>query len=302
MTSSTSTAIDERVAFRRDAKQHLAQGRIDLALALCDSSAERARRLDDQDFLDQTTVTRANLLVQSGDGDRVVPELRRLLLRTTDLANRFYAAYAISYHYDLAGNSDKSRFYARQALRFAEQWGNREAMSGAHNVLANLLVLDSFFDEAETEYDEALQLLDPVDSPERAILLSNIGYCRIVLGRLRQGYSDLTVSLRMLRRLDAGGWSHLPMMGLSFACLELGKPERACKYAEEALEISETTKNPDNVKKCLYLLGEAEKYCGRTTAAYESFSRLQRSFYPENPMIVDFLMAADVRRMINLMA
>ena len=302
MTSLPTTAADERVAFRREAKQLVEQGRIDLALELCDSTAGRARQHDDQDFLDQTTVTRANLLVQSGEGERVVPELRRLLLRTTDLANRFYAAYAISYFYDLASNTDKSRFYARQALRFAGEWGNRDAMSGAHNVLANLLVLDSFFEEAEVEYDQALKLQDPVDSPERGVLLSNIGYCRIVLGRLRQGYSDLTVSLRMLRRLGAEGCIQAPMIGLSYACLELGKPQRACRYAERALNLSEQSKNPDNIKKCLYLLGEAEKYCGRTTAAYESFSKLQRRFFPENPMVVDFLMAADVRRMINLMA
>lgn len=302
MNSLPTTATDERLAFRQDVKSLVTQGRIERALEFCDGKAEQAEVAGDQDLFDQARVIRAHLLVQSGEGERVVSELRRLLLRTTDPANRFYSAYAISCHYDLSSNVVKATFYAKQALGIAEQWGDRVSISAAHNHRANLMVLDSLFEEAESEYSKALDYQDPADSAERAVLLSNIGYCRVVLGRIRRGYSDLTISLRMMRRLDSRGYLNLPMMGLSFACLEIGKPERARKYAQQALELSEQSANPDNIKKCLYLLGEAEKYCGRTTAAYECFSVLQRRFYPENLMVVDFLMAADVRRMINLMA
>lgn len=302
MTSIPRTAEDERLAFRQMVKDLVAKGQIDQALDFCTSKAEQAESEGDQGFFDQARALRAQLFVQGGRGDEVVPELRRLLLRTTDLPSRFYAAYAISCHYDMASNASKGHFYAKQALSVAQQWADRTSIAAAHNQLANLLALDSFFDAAEAEYQKALDLQDPVDSTDRAMLLANIGYCHVVSGRLRQGYSDLAASLRMLRRLGSEAWLHVPMMGLSYACLEVGKPARARTYAERALELSEQMDNPDSVKKCLYLLGEAQKYCGRTTAAYESFSALQRRFYPENPMVVDFLMAADVRRMINLMA
>ena len=302
MTSLPTTAADERVAFRQNVTTLVTQGRFDQALDLCDAKAAEARARSDQDLLDQASVIHTYLHIQCGRGGESVPELRRILLRTTDLVSKFYCAYAISFHHKLEGDPDKAQFYGKQALTFAQQWGDRSSIAGAHNNLANLLVIASFFDEATTEYAEAIELQDPVDSPSRAVLLANIGYCRVVLGRLRRGYSDLITSLRMMRRLDCRVYQPLPMMGLSFASLEIGKPERARQYAEKALELSEQHENPDSIKKCLYLLGEAEKYCGRATAAYESFSMLQRRFYPENPMVVDLLMAADVRRMINLMA
>ncbi|MEM7350439.1 MAG: hypothetical protein AAF657_06510, partial [Acidobacteriota bacterium] len=56
------------------------------------------------------------------------------------------------------------------------------------------------------------------------------------------------------------------------------------------------------VKNALYLLGESEKLSGNEFQAHRHFTRLQREFYPDDPVIPDFLMATDVRKLINLMA
>ena len=40
----------------------------------------------------------------------------------------------------------------------------------------------------------------------------------------------------------------------------------------------------------------------RDLAAYERFHELQRRFYPQQPMVVDVLMQADVRQLVHLMA
>lgn len=292
----------ERQAFRQQIQARVAQGQWDEALRFCDDTLKRAGSLGDPDFVDQVITSRANLLINRGEGAQVVAELRRLLMRSADPANRFSASYAISYHYDLCAQPDKGLFYAKQSLRSAEEWGDLEAQSRAHNLLGNLYALDSLFAEAVAEYQRALEFQAPGDSVDRSIQLSNLGYCRVVTGIMSHGYRDLTSSLRMMRRLGSRTWLHLPLMGLSFACLEVGRPARARRYATDALESSERVENPDSIKNSLFLLGESEKQCGNSSSAYERFVALQRRFYPDNPMVVDILMATDVRRMINLMA
>ena len=52
----------------------------------------------------------------------------------------------------------------------------------------------------------------------------------------------------------------------------------------------------------LACLGEAEKLCGDELAAHRHFCRLQRDFFPDDPIIPDLLMTTDIRPLLNLMA
>lgn len=301
MTTITSSET-ERQAFRQRLQELLASGRLDEAISHCDEVELQAETAGDQDLADKAYCNRAGILIARGDGGSVVAKLRLLLLRSSDLQNRFSASYHISCIYDQQEDHQKSLFYAQQALRYATELGEDEALSCANNRLANLLVLDSYFTEAISSYRAAFALLPAHDSVERALLLSNVGYCRVVTGELNEGYKDLTSSLRMLRRLQADHWQHVPYLSLSYACLEVERYPRAKKHAARALELAEASNHRESVKKALYLLGEAEKLSGDSVRAFECFSELQRKFYPENPHVLDVLMVADVRNMINLMA
>lgn len=288
---------------RQKIREAVAAGRLDAALELSDRALRLARADDDPTEVDRLCLTRGAIQVARGDGADAVPEMRRILMRSTDRGNRFNAAYAISQHHERIGDIDRSRFYANTALSYAEAWDDGAAVAKAHNQIANLELLGSYFDDAAESYEKALDLLPEQESAECAILLSNLGYCYTVLGRYDRGFQVLGRSADMLSRLGASRWQHLPLLGLAYAYLEIGRYRRAEEHARRALELAEAARYQDNqVKNALYLLGEASKLAGDEDRAFEHFDHLQRRFYPDQPLIVDVLLSTDIRKLINLMA
>lgn len=297
--------MSEQYADLRDQiAQEATQGRLDQALELSSQAIELAKKIGDPVLVDTATCNRAGLLVARGDGQMAQKELRHILLRSPEPSVRFLAAYALCAYHDQMEEVDKCRFYCESALRYAELDDNVGSQVKAHNRLANINLLESYFEEALDGYQRALDLQGITDSVETAKILSNIGYCRTVLGDPHAAFGSLSQSLRMIRRLDAEFWLHLPMLGLSYTYLDLGRFERATSYARRALMNAESG-GPylhNHVKNALYLLGEAEKLNGRNQAAYDCFHHLQQRFYPDQHMVVDVLMATDIRKLINLMA
>lgn len=286
---------------RQKIRENVDRGELESALVLCDEAVERARERGDREILDQMLCNRGGILIALGQGQRAVGELRRILLGSASPANRFQAAYDISQHHERKGETERSLFYARLALDHARKSGVAEFEAGAHNRLANLQMLDSAFDDACSSYRRALGLRT-VPCLERALALSNLGYCQAVQGRLGDGFGKLFASLRMMRRLDARRWTRFPHLGLSYAYLEIERPERALRHASAALALSETAAASEQIKSSLYLLGESQKLCGDEEAAYQAFERLQDEFYPEEHFIIDLLMSTDIRKLINVMA
>jgi len=69
-----------------------------------------------------------------------------------------------------------------------------------------------------------------------------------------------------------------------------------------ALRMAEATGQVDAVKNALYLLGEAANLSGDGSLAREHFTRLQQEFFPDATYLPGFLLAVDVRKLINLHA
>lgn len=291
-------------ALKQEMFAHVTRGELDRALELSREAVDTAAELQDQVLMDNAFCNRAALLLARGQGEDEIPELRRILMRTPSSAVRFLASYSLCQYHDLQEEMDKCRFYSETALRYAKLDGNPAFQAKAYNRLANIDLLESYFDNALEGYGQALALSGDEDCLESAKILSNIGYCQAVLGGLDDAFRSLTRSVRMMRRADAGPWLHLPLLGLSYTYLELGRYERAARHARRALMSAESggPYQRTHVKNALYLLGEAEKLCGRDATAFECFHHLQIRFYPDQPMVVDVLMATDIRKLINLMA
>ena len=68
------------------------------------------------------------------------------------------------------------------------------------------------------------------------------------------------------------------------------------------MRLAEKTNYSDGVKNSLYLLGEVASLRGDADAAHESFTRLQAEFYPGQTYLPSFLLAVDVRKLVNLHA
>lgn len=292
------------LSLREQIKSHVHQGRLDDALGLCEQAVSWAQKRGDRQAADLASCNRASVLVALGRGDEVLRELQGILLRSQDPANRFTAAYDIAQIFDLKQNFSKSLFYARLALENALKTANQECIAHAHNRVANVLVAESYFEEALSHYLDALTANPANALMDRIMLLANAGYCQVVLGQYRHGFDCLFRGLRAMRRIAAtepGRLSRLHL-SLSFGYLELGKYLSARAHAAKALACAENGADSELVKKSLYLLGEAIKLTGDDWQAYRCFARLRDEFFPDNRGLADMLMATETHKLINLMA
>lgn len=295
-----------RGGIRDRIREKVRLGRMEEAIALSEEALAAARASGDDRDADFALCNHAGLLVSQDRAGEVIPELRRVLMRNADPAIRFLAAYAVSRHHFENRETERGIFYARQAVDQALLEENPEHAASAYNNLANLLVVDSQFAEAAETYRKSLEILDAEDRDDdltRALMRANLGYCLTILGEVDQAFRVLASSLQAMRRLDCGPWCRFAHLSLSYAFLEAGRYGPARRHARRALALAEQADGArDEVKNALYLLGEAEKLCGDEDAAYDCFYRLQESFYPDEPFVVDVLLATDIRNLINLMA
>jgi tetratricopeptide (TPR) repeat protein len=260
-----------------------------------------ARQHGDERRIDSVVCVLAAVAINLGCGDAELPNLREILLRSSDPGNCRLAAYYISVHYQFAHNFKKSLFYARIACERAGQLERADLIAFSRNQLGNALLGESFVDQACHEYETALGLMTE-SGVWKARILNNLGYCRVLQKRYSDGYRYLYESLRLLRRFSAERFQMLPRLDLCFAHLETGKYRLAQRQGMAAMELAEKMGDSDSIKNALYLLGETANLMGETEMASDYFTRLQRDYFPESPYLPGFLLAVDVRNLVNLHA
>jgi tetratricopeptide (TPR) repeat protein len=277
-------------------------GRLEEALSIFDAMLAWARRHEAPELIDLALCNRAAVAVVLGRGEAELPLLRKILVRGEDPATCRLAAYNIARHYELTRNHKKAFFYARIARERAEQQGRKDWVASSHNLIGNLLLAESFVEQAAREFERALELMPSSPSVWQARILDNLGYCRVLERRYAEGYSLLYRSLGLLRRYGAERYLISTHIDLCFAHLETGRYRHARRHGATALRLAERLHENDAVKNALYLLGEAANLSGDVIAACGFFSRLQREYFPEVNYLPGFLLAVDVRKLVNLHA
>jgi tetratricopeptide (TPR) repeat protein len=277
-------------------------GRLAEAEELLDQSLRWAHEQGEPWQVDLGLCNRAAVRIELGRGNGELPRLREILVRNANPQNCRLAAYNISRYYELTKNYKKSLFYARIALERAEALGRLDWMASTHNRIGNVMLAESFVDEACQRYDTALALMPEEQGIWRANILGNLGYCRILQHRHTEGYRLLYTSLRMLRRSQSERYVVPTLLDLCFAHLETGRLRYAERWGSLALQLAERTQQRDSVKNALYLLGETAHLQGDAEAARGYFTRLQRDFFPDEVYLPGFLMTVDIRKLVNLHA
>ncbi len=289
-------------ALRHQAREEINHGRWQEALEVCDQAIAWAEEFGNRDACDLANCNRASILVNLGRGEDVITTLRKILLSSSNPEICYQAAHNISRFHEMRKEDQRGMFYARLSLDHAQQSGKPEPIARCHNHLGLLLVRQSYFDRACECYTKALSLLPPELGIDGALIVYNLAYSQIMLGQSAEGFAGLFRSLRRLKSLQSGAWEMYPRLGLSFAYLEIDRPRRAAIHARRGLFLAQEAEVQWQTKNALYLLGEAEKLCGNERTAHHYFTRLQEEFYPDDPVIPDFLMVTDARKLINLMA
>ena len=273
-----------------DARRHLAA-----ALAA-------ARELLDEELEERVICGQAAVATALGEADDHVPRLCAIVLRNRSNTNAFLAANNIARACEVRRDHKKGLFYARIARERAEALGRPEWIAAASNQIANLLLAESYFEDAVASYRDALALLPDGDGQRQLTYRANLGYCELVLGRHAQGMDILYRCLRAARR---HGWARLQMVAhidLCYGLLELGRHESAERHGRRGLELAEAIGEREWVKNALYLLGEVAVLAGADARAYAWFHELQHRFYPAQSHLPDLLLSVDIRKLINLRA
>lgn len=295
----TESAFEE---IRSRGQRALDAGRMEEAVEILQSAVDLAVVQGDVRLIDVTRCNRAAAMVELGRGASEVPLLREILVRNLDAVSCRIAAYTIARHYELTKNYKKALFYARLTLDRSRLIGRPDWLASSHNLMGNTLLAESFVDEASAEYEQALALITEEPSQARARILDNLGYCRILQRRYREGYRLLYGSLKLFRQLGTRKYEIVPRLDLCFSLLETGRYRLAQRQGSVALALAESIGDGEAMKNALYLLGEVANLMGETDAATGHFTRLHREFFPQADFLPGFLMAVDIRKMVNLHA
>ncbi|HEX3128552.1 MAG TPA: tetratricopeptide repeat protein [Thermoanaerobaculia bacterium] len=302
MRESNETAPHEFETLRQHWHQIAEAGHLEEAMALLETSRAWVLEQGDPRLTDLLICDRSVMSIELGEGAKELPRLREILLRNADAANCRVAAYNIARYYELSRDYKKALFYARIARDRSEVLGRRDWLASSHNLIGNTLLAESFVDKALEEYEKALEFMPAEASPARASILDNLGYCRVLQGRYDEGYSCLYQSLAILRRFRQTRNEISTRLDLCFAHLETGRFAHARRHGLAALRLAESMNEADSVKNALYLLGEAAHLSGDNEGARGYFAHLQSSFYPGESYLPNFLLAVDVRKLVNLHA
>ncbi len=277
-------------------------GELDVALSHFDQALELARAAGDPQRVDLAVCNRGAVLITLGRPGRSVPGLRQILMTNLCIENSCLAAFHLSRALAREKASKKALFYSQVARDRAIALGREEWLATARNQLGNCLTDESRFREAAAEYQRALAHQPETRSASRAMLFANLGYCRMVDGKIKEGMSLSFRALRWFRYLGARVYEVVPSLDLCYAYIELGRYDRAREHGLRGLALAEESGESERVKIALYLLGDVEKAAGHYEDAYDYFWRLQQEFYPESPQLPELMLVLEMRQIVNLRA
>ncbi len=274
------------------------------AIELASEAVAWGHEHGNQEAADRAECNRLGFQVFQKADQGVAAKLQGLLMRSRRIGTRFLAAYNLSLLYDHRKQYDKSLFYARIAFEAAEKGDDPVRLLNCWNRIGNIQIIQCFFEEARTSYEQGLQLLDDGHQLLKLTLLDNYGYCLLMLDEHQRGLAKLFEARRLIRKLAMPQLEIRTGLRLAFcyAYIELDKLALARRHGTTALQQGTQYESPELVEKALYLLGEVEKKAGHEDAAYGYFQRLQDTFHPEQPELADLLMAVESHRLVNLRA
>ncbi|MEM9597645.1 MAG: hypothetical protein AAGD06_25490 [Acidobacteriota bacterium] len=297
------TARETFERLRDEGRSRAEAGHLEDALELLERALVVACSIGDDSLVALATCNRAAVAIQLGQIDEHVADLRTILMRSYCAETSFAAAYGLSVAYEFRKMHKKALFYGRIARDRSLEAEQKDYLAKSYNQIAGGLSAESYFDEAISEYENALDLLaDDQMAEVRAVTSINLAYCRLVLGQYGLAFSELIRCLRWFRKVGKGLYVAWPHLMLCYGYLELGRLRYAWRHAERALELAEKTGQKDAIKSALFLLAEVEKAAGDSAAAYDYYHQLQSRFYPDSAGLPAAVSVVGMTQLVNLRA
>lgn len=278
------------------------RGEFEAALEAYSGAREIAESRLGPDEVDEADLNVSMVRIQMGDARKGEEGLREILLRARDTRISLAAAYNLASSLRKQGRHERALTYARRALERARKLNTTDPLAKVHNLLGNILLNQSYLDEAMREYETALALrrAEPGDSRySRAILLENLGYCLLLKHRFAEGLARIREALKLATQVGDLRCEVECRQDLCYGLLLEGDYEAALVEGQTALGLAQENGYRDIEENCYYLLGELGNRTGDLEERDHYFERLQ-SLHPELPFLKDFLCDVDVTQIITL--
>jgi tetratricopeptide (TPR) repeat protein len=287
--------MDRVEELRLEALSRVRLGDYEDALSIYDAALALAT---DETVRELITINKADAMIALERSGPEVNELPRVIMRRRSPRHIYLAAYALQYKYRLENDLKRAMFYGQLALRTAEEANEPSWRRIVLLELGNIYELDSQIDTAVVCFEESLAIGEESrENRDRdlshAYAIENLGYCKLLQGRIDDGLAYVHEALGMLH--DPIGRAEA-YVDLCYGYLERGDYAQAQLYGEAALEIA---KDPRQIRNAHYLLGEACYKAGDVDGATHHFDELAK-FYPQFRNLKSLLFAIDLRSMVNL--
>jgi len=288
----------------RRAQEAYAAGDLDRSLELFAQARSHAVEEGDVDRADLAYCQRVFVLNQLGRGAEEIPELKKLFLRSSDLKNRWSAAYNLSDAYCALKDNEAAKSWAERASQIADECADVDLQLRSMNTWGRLALQTSEFAEAETIFHEMLRRCDGDRlSPENYHqVIDNLGYSKMC-------NEDLDAGIELCEQARSGfesiGADHLlyeTLQDLCYGHLLADNLDRARECGEKALDLALDFEDTQVAKNCLFLLSEIAVRHGDTFRA-RRYLRELTTYYPEvgiGEEIIDVFLATDLTSVVNL--
>ena len=289
---------------RKTAKDAIWSGDYERAQTLYEDGLALARSWKDRELEDLFTCNRATTLLEMDRQDFDLSRLKEIVLRSPGSPNAVLAAYASAHAHEVRGEYGKATFYAQGALLKSRELGLEEWTAASLNLLANLELHESRFEQARGLFQEALDRFEAegkAESAQAAIVADNLGYCHIALDALPVGVPLVQRALTLLEGLGTRQAMDYPCLDLCYASLKLERMDEAESWGVRALGLGQEFQRNDVIKNAHYLLAETYSELGRESAADEHYDALA-NYYPDFPALKNYLHQISLMGLINLRA
>ena len=264
-----------------------------------------SREFDNTDLAETAYCQRAFVLIQTGQGEAEIPELKKLFLRSSNQKNRWSAAYNLSDAYCAANDAEAARGWAERASHLATEVGDPQLRIRSMNTWGRLALQTSHFDDAESIFNEMLADCSGADrlKPENANqVIDNLGYTFMCTDRLDQGISLCEKARTGFESIGADHLLYETLQDLCYGHLLAGNLDRARECGERALDLAVEFEDDQVAKNCLFLLSETAVRHGDTFRA-RRYLRELTTYYPEvgiSEEIIDVFLTTDLTSVVNL--
>ncbi|ANM29197.1 hypothetical protein ABI59_05710 [Acidobacteria bacterium Mor1] len=285
-----------------EGKAKTLEGDFACALECYRSAREAGGAMDSSESVDRAELNMAMVRLQMGQAKRGEEGLREILLRARNQRIAFSAAYNLASSLRKQGHYERALGYARRAMDRAAELEAHDLQAGVHTLTGNILLNQSYPDDALVEYETAWRLHHEAGRPSLyslAILKENIGYCLLLMDRLPEGMQRLNEALDLAEEAGDRRCQAECLQDLCYGHLLLEEYEEAILMGERALRRAVSSDYPDIEENCHYLLGELGNRIEDPDLRDAHFDRLQE-LHPELPMLKEFLCSVDVASIITL--